>query len=363
MAQAAARASSNNQEAGRRKRHAVLAWLGRWHVTTVRQLLEVADTSSKNFLYAMQKRGLIRKLDQEHLADTVMMLKPLGKALAAELVPEAAYYNTDVSKVNHATLRHAVACQDLVLANRHRLRQATPEAFLRVTGSAGEKRPDLLIEHHEDVTTAVEVELTQKREDDIYRGYVAYLRRLHDRAVSQVVYAFRPMAMRDRYQRAIEAATWPLYERSPQGRWVRLRDVKGREQRLRRDDVPALLDRFNFQLMTDRVPTPTSFERPSLNLGPTPTRTKIRITAADWKAVDPEVEPGQIIYVTPKQLFEPEAVAGRFDYRDDEGRRYAHIKTVKGQWRRIVLASEAGHHETLTKEEFESLGLEYLGSR
>jgi len=306
----------------------------------------------------MRKRKMIREVPQQHVANKVWMLTRLGKELACELTPHATEYNVDVSKVCHSRIRHTLACQDLVLANRQWLSGYVPETFIEIRGVQGEKHPDILLQHTSGCTTAVEAELRYKRHELVYRGYIAYLKMLEDQAISQVVYAFRSKSMRDKYLKLFDAETWPMFELNQKGRHVRQRDTKGREQRLQRQDVLSLIERFRFQLLDELVPAPRPNETQDLNLGLSPTRSRITISHEDWMAVDPEAEPDAIHYVTPEELFNPRPPMVKDWYRDAEGQYLGYVKSIGGRWHRLMVTNESGHCEKLTLKEFKEMDLE-----
>jgi hypothetical protein len=168
------------------------------------------------------------------------MLTALGIELAAERLPTVIKYSTDTHKINHNNLRHDLAIQKFVIKklNEKEYEIFIPEKYLQTFNNSDDKRPDGCLEKNS-VKTMLEVELTAKTDQRIFRALVAHALRLNNHQYQKVLYVFHNQVLRNYYQERFLQSKWPSYQLDQDGKWKKEKDFIP-------DNYHNLRESFNF---------------------------------------------------------------------------------------------------------------------
>jgi hypothetical protein len=224
---------------GREKQEQIFLWLAEYHYSTISimsKFLGVSSNSQWHFFNRLIEAGLLRKIDVPTVREKVFLLTRDGKELACELTEKALDYVSEPSKVSVATVRHNLCVQLAVL---ERLKPGTAHTFEKhLTFTDKDKLPDAVLEY-EGRLTALEIELSHKRTNRIYRAFYDHIRAMKDKHYFNVEYVFSSTSLRNNYKAKFDAAEWPVVERKD----GRLRQT---EKTFSPDSVASLRERFSF---------------------------------------------------------------------------------------------------------------------
>ena len=224
---------------GREKLEKVFLWLSEYHYSTITIMSKALGVNSVGqwaFFKRLLDAGLLRKIDVPTVREKVFLMTRDGVGLACELTEKALDYNTEPSKVSVSTVRHNLCLQLAVL---ERLKPGTVHTFekhLKFTDK--DKLPDALLDNDGHVT-ALEVELSHKRTNRVYRAFYDHIRAMKDKHYYDVEYVFSSVSLRNNYKAKFDAKEWPVIERKD-GR------LRQSEKTFSPDSVAGLRDRFSF---------------------------------------------------------------------------------------------------------------------
>lgn len=246
-----------------------LTWVCGCRYTTATRMALASGTTNRRFVTSLINKGYLRKVDTGSDPKTVIMLTKAGRQKAAEYTPHWQTYSLK-ARVGVTFLRHHLRTQDVMLKHMDEQTTYTPERLIESLGLEDEKRPDALL-HRAGRTAAIEVELSYKSDQRIYRALRAYVRafRKFPDYYGQVAYYFDDPAMRDHYQQLFNKEAWPGYEQTPdKKKWV----PTGKA--FYPDDYEGIRERYRFLMIDDDSPSflaPTHIKkRLKKRSGPTP---------------------------------------------------------------------------------------------
>lgn len=207
------------------KLNIVLDMLIQFHHSTRELLLQrlgLATHSHHTYFKTLEKKGFIRRVDVFSIKNRfVYMLTPLGKELAAEkTLTEAIHYQTDISKINHSSLRHDLAVQKFIVSQLSHYEKFTSERFLPDLGLSNKKKPDACLEK-DNFKTMLEVELTAKSDQRIYRAFHSHAEALIAGTYQKVLYVFPSSTIKNYYLTRFKQPSWPCYLQNQRGAWLK----------------------------------------------------------------------------------------------------------------------------------------------
>jgi DNA-binding MarR family transcriptional regulator len=203
----------------------ILELLVQFHHSTRHLLLlrlGLATHSHHTYFKKLEKKGILRRAETFTIRSrTVFMLTPLGKELAAEkMIDNVINYTTDASKINHSSLRHDLAVQKAVITRLHEYDKFMSEKFLPNIKLKDKKKPDAFLEKNKSIT-ALEVELTAKSDQRIFRALNSHAQALLNQHYQQVLYIFPSNTLKNYYQERFNQQSWPVYQQNEHGFWIR----------------------------------------------------------------------------------------------------------------------------------------------
>ncbi len=224
---------------GREKQDSVLLWLAEFHYSTatlLAQSLGVDPNGQRHFFKKLLDQGLLRAIHIPTVRERIFLLNPLGRQLARELTEKAVDYATEPSKVNASLVRHNLSVQIAVLRRKNPENTFVFERHLDFTTK--DKLPDALMIEGE-MKTALEVELTHKKNARVFRGFFDHLKLIKMGHYQKVEYIFGTKTLCENYLEKFNRGKWPVYEK----RNYSLIDTG---KVFMPDSVPGLRERFVF---------------------------------------------------------------------------------------------------------------------
>lgn len=199
------------QERSVEKLNVVLDWLVQFHHSTRKIMLErlELDTNSHHtYFKKLVEQGIIQKVRVYSINERfIFMLTRLGKELAAEINPDAIKYNIDISKINHAELRHSLAIQNAVLSLIEKDSRFISERLIDINIINNKKRPDAAI-INDNITRMIEVELTPKKDQRIFQALIAHAESLIENKYQKVTYLFPSNTLKNYYLNRFNLDMW-----------------------------------------------------------------------------------------------------------------------------------------------------------
>ena len=224
---------------GDEKRKLVLLWLAEYQYSTLSimaEVLGVTSTSQWPFFNRLIAGGIVRRIGVETVRGKLFLLTPVGRELAAEFTEKALDVLTEPNRVTVSTVRHNLCVQWAVLARLQPGMNHTFEKHLKFADK--DKVPDALLEHNGRLT-ALEIELSHKRTNRVYRAFYDHINAMKDKQYFNVEYVFSNVALRNNYQAKFDEKEWPIIERR-KGQLIQSERV------FQPDSMAGLRDRFTF---------------------------------------------------------------------------------------------------------------------
>lgn len=224
---------------GREKQEKVFLWLAEYHYSTISIMSKALGVNSVGqwaFFKRLIDAGLLRKIEVPTVKEKLFLMTRDGRELACELTEKALDYVTEPSKVSVPIVRHNLCVQ---LAILERLKPGINHTFEKhLSFTDKDKLPDALLEN-DGRATALEIELSHKRTNRVYRAFFDHIRGMKDKHYFDVEYVFSSTSLRNNYKAKFDAIEWPVIERKD-GR------LRQSDKTFKPDSVAGLRERFSF---------------------------------------------------------------------------------------------------------------------
>lgn len=224
------------------KTNELLRWLLQFHHSTRKIILEKLKLnvhSHHTYFKKLINKGILQRVRVYSINERfVYMLTNLGKELATELYDEAIKYSTDQSKINHAELRHSLAIQNAVLIFGKESTKFLSEKFIDRNMYSDKKRPDaaLIDQNH---ITMLEIELTPKKDERIFRAFVAHHDALKKGTYQKTLYLFSNKTLKEYYLKRFNSEEWPTFAKE-NNKW------KNKNDPLLHSQIQHIKEKFEF---------------------------------------------------------------------------------------------------------------------
>lgn len=240
--------TENPKSRAEEKLKVVLEMLIDFHYST-RELilakLKLATNSHHRYFSSLEKKKIIRKVGAPSIrSNYVYMLTSYGVELANEKISILSPYQIDGNKINHSNLRHNLAIQRAVISMVDNYDVFIPERRLPHLNLNDEKRPDGCLEKN-GVRTMLEIELTAKTDQRIFRALVAHAKAINKNHYSKVIYIFPSLSLANYYTTRYQSTEWPTYTQNERGVWIRSEDS------FKPDNFLGLRNAFEFLTESD----------------------------------------------------------------------------------------------------------------
>jgi len=261
--------NGNRQQRNSEKQFILLDWICQWNLST-RPIIEnilVLNSSLSRWFRGLEKKEIVRVVPQQIVREKVFMLTPLGKTLASSVSEYAASYNTDVSKVNSSLILHNLKTQKVMLdiksKNKDKVLKIIGARNIPILGIEGEKRPDGLIEFENGLQYAIEVELSYKTKERVYRGYNGLVKAIKhtDNPIQGVVWIFENESMKQKYKEWFDSERWPTYYKDKIHRWIFKKNVSIDEPIKNRFLFLNFNDNFEFKQPKDSTEEDLAYKK------------------------------------------------------------------------------------------------------
>jgi len=203
----------NKHERRDEKLEMILLWLVEYHYSTNKILCDFLGVNHRGqgaFFKKLVDVGILNSTRIFTINGYVYSLTDEGRGLAERFCGEVFDYKTNMTRISPNTVYHNLACQKAVLS---RLKDGTKHTFEKhLDFTTKDKLPDVLLEH-EGVKTALEIELSRKNNDRVYRAFFDHLKAMQEGHYHKVEYIFPSAVLRDNYKAKFDSSEWPIIEK------------------------------------------------------------------------------------------------------------------------------------------------------
>jgi len=190
-----------------------LGWIGLFHYSTERLLKKVLTIQGSGLLRRLEERQLVKAVPVFSIASQrVWTLTPAGAVDASIAANRDLRYPHNPERVSGNFLKHNLLVQqtltEYLAVTTQNVTRILPARLLS-TGVWGEAIPDVLFSHqpteHGFTKTALEIELTYKKDHELERKFKALMEMLAANHTLQICWHLPSDSMAQHYRRAWEA--------------------------------------------------------------------------------------------------------------------------------------------------------------